>query len=73
MPLPTIPTRESIALEEAGLAVLRMIARGVTRPHIPSSALVMWGIGLMEQTVTRKSIGLWLQSLADKYREGRDH
>ena len=67
MPLPTVPTQESVALEEAANAVVRMIVRGVTRKHVPSSALVMWGIGLMEQTVTRKSIGLWLQSLSEKY------
>jgi hypothetical protein len=67
VPLPTVPTQESVALEEAALAVLRMIARGVTRTHIPPSALVMWGIGLMEELVTRKAIGLWLQSLSEKY------
>ena len=69
MTLPTNPTQETIALEEAANAVVRMIDRGVTRPHIPSSALVMWGIGLMEQTVRRRSIGLWLRSLSDKYLE----
>ena len=63
----------AIALEETAAAVLRMIARGVTHTHIPCSALVMWGLGLMEQTVHRKSIGLWLSELSDKYLEAQDH
>jgi hypothetical protein len=67
MPLLTNPTQEAIALEEAALAVLRMIARGVAKKHVPSSALVMWGIGLMEEAVARRSIALWLRSLAEKY------
>ena len=61
------PTQEAIALEEAAHAVLRMIARGVTKKHVPPSALVMWGIGLMEEAVARKAIALWLRSLADEY------
>ena len=60
-------SQEAIALEETAAAVPRMIARGVTRKHIPCSALVMWGLGLMEQAVHRKSIGLWLGELSEKY------
>jgi hypothetical protein len=60
-------TQEALALEEVANAILRMTARGVTKRHIAPSALVMWGIALMEQFVSRKAIGLWLQELSEKY------
>ncbi len=61
------PSQEAVALEETANAVLRMIERGVTGRHVVPSALIMWGICLMEQLVSRKAIGLWLRELSDKY------
>jgi hypothetical protein len=59
--------QETLALEEAAFAVIRMLRRGVVRTHIPPSALVMMGLGFMEALVSRKSIGLWLAQLAETY------
>jgi len=60
--------QQSIALEESISAVSRMIKRGVSRKHIPGSALFMVGLALMEANVTRKAIAIWLEELATRYR-----
>ena len=61
--------QELVALEEATNAITRMVARGVSEKHIPGSALLMVGFAALEQTVSRKSISVWLESVAKKYRE----
>jgi hypothetical protein len=59
--------QETIALEESAAAVLRAIQRGVSRTHIMPSALIMIGLHLMESVVSRRSIGIWLRELSDRY------
>jgi hypothetical protein len=63
-----ITLQETIALKEAANALRRMIERGVSKKHIPGSALFMVGLMAMETCVQRESIAIWLEELARKYR-----
>lgn len=69
--LPPISEAEQnlIALEEAVTALTRMVDRGVSKLHIPGSALFMVAVSTLEQTVSRKGISIWLEKLAQQYRD----
>ena len=60
--------QEIIALEEAANAAIRILERGVQRKHMPGSALLMVGLHMLESSVSRKAMAIWLEELARKYR-----
>ena len=69
MNLPTEAGQELIALEEAAVAVLRMLRRGVSHKHIAPSALIMIGLALLESMVSREAIATWLVSISQRYQQ----
>ena len=56
----------SVALQLIANAVLDMPTQGVVSPHVPPSACIMVGLGLMEAHVSRKTIAAWLYKVADQ-------